>query len=153
MKNWRSIFLATALGCTVTQTAILAQEKTTLDLKIDWSKTVCESKSTPTLQVVVNPQILRGSTMHDGTFAALKMLGADYVRYVPWLPYPKQAVAELEPPTMDKTSWDFKYIDPALEDFMKATEGHSVVMNFSTMPAWLWKTDKPVTYPDDPNQV
>jgi hypothetical protein len=26
-------------------------------------------------------------------------------------------------------------------------------MNFSTSPAWLFKTDKPVTYPADPNQV
>ncbi len=26
-------------------------------------------------------------------------------------------------------------------------------MNFSTIPAWLFKTDKPVTYPADPNQV
>lgn len=153
MRNWRSIFLTAALGCTLGQIALLAQQSATPEMKIDWSKTVIESKATPTLQVVVNPQVLRGSKLHDGTFAALKMLGADYVRYVPWLPYPKQAVAELEPPTKEKTSWDFKYIDPTLEDFMKATEGHSVIMNFSTMPAWLWKTDKPVTYPDDPNQV
>ncbi len=26
-------------------------------------------------------------------------------------------------------------------------------MNFSTIPTWLFKTDKPVTYPDDPNKV
>ena len=130
-----------------------AQEPAAPQLKINWSKTVLESKTTPTLQVVVNPELLRGAKLHDGSFAALKMLGADYVRYVPWLPYPKQAVAELEPPSKDKTSWEFKYIDPTLEDFMKATEGHSVVMNFSTMPAWLWKTDTPVKYPDDPNQV
>jgi hypothetical protein len=138
---------------TGSQVSLLAQQPATPDLKIDWSKTVMESKTTPTLQVVVNPEVLRGSKLHDGTFAALKLLGADYVRYVPWLPYPRQAVAELAPATKDKTSWDFQYIDPTLEDFMKATEGHSVVMNFSTMPAWLWKTDKPVTYPDDPNQV
>lgn len=153
MRIWRSIFVTALLSWALSQAALLAQQPATPELKIDWSKTVIDSKSTPTLQVVVNPQVLRGSKMHDGTFAALKMLGADYVRYVPWLPYPKQAVAELEPPTKDKTSWSFKYIDPTLEDFMKATEGHSVVMNFSTMPAWLWKTDKPVTYPDDPNQV
>ena len=141
------------LGLSTMAAALSAQTPATPDLKIDWSKTVVESKSTPTLQVVVNPMLLRGSPMHDGTFSALKLLGADYVRYVPWLPYPKQAVAELDPPTKEKTSWDFRYIDPALEDFMKATAGHSVVMNFSTMPAWMWKTDKPVKYPDDPNQV
>lgn len=143
----------TALGLSIAPLALRAQASSTPDLNVDWSKTAYESKTTPALQVVVNPMILRGSPMHDGTFAALKALGADYVRYVPWLPYPKQAVAELEPPTKEKTSWNFKYIDPALEDFMNATAGHSVVMNFSTMPAWLWKTDKPVIYPDDPNQV
>ena len=121
-------------------------------LTIDWNKTTV-SQSTPTLQVVVNPMLLRGSPMHDGSFAALHALGADYVRYVPWLPYPRQAVAELAPPADGKTSWDFSHIDPTLDDFMKATEGHSVILNFSTLPAWMFKTDKPVTYPDDPNQV
>jgi hypothetical protein len=122
-------------------------------VKVDWERQIAVSRSTPTLQVVVNPMLLRGAKMHDGSFAALQALGADYVRYVPWLPYPKQAVAELEPPTPGKTSWDFQYIDPTLEDFMKATEGHTVILNFSTMPAWLFKTEKPVTYPSDPNQV
>ena len=121
-------------------------------VKVDWSQSTI-SKSTPTLQVVVNPMLLRGSLMHDGSFKALHDLGADYVRYVPWLPYPRQAVAELAPPTANSTSWDFSHIDPTLDDFMKATEGHTVVMNFSTIPAWMYKTDKPVTYPDDPNQV
>ena len=153
MKHSRSEFLSAALLCLLPPAAMTGQRQSSLDLTIDWNKTVYESKSTPTLQVVVNPQILRGSSLHDGSFAALKMLGADYVRYVPWLPYPKQAVAELEPPTKDKTSWDFTYIDPAIEDFMSATSGHSVVMNFSTIPAWMWKTDKPVEYPQDPNQV
>ena len=119
---------------------------------VDWNKTTL-SRSTPALQVVVNPMLLRESKMHDGSFAALQSLGADYVRYVPWLPYPRQAVAELAPPTDGNTSWDFSHIDPTLDDFMKATQGHSVILNFSTIPAWMYKTDKPVTYPDDPNQV
>jgi hypothetical protein len=130
-----------------------AQQAASGSLAVDWSKTVIVSRSTPTLQVVVNPQLLRGALMHDGAFAALHALGADYVRYVPWLPYPRQAVAELAPPADGKTSWDFAHIDPTLDDFMKATEGHSVILNFSTIPAWMFKTDKPVTYPDDPNQV
>ncbi|MBB5058819.1 hypothetical protein HDF16_003533 [Granulicella aggregans] len=129
------------------------QEAATSQIKVDWDKEVAVSRSTPALQVVVNPMLLRGAKMHDGSFAALHALGADYVRYVPWLPYPKQAVAELEPPKDGKTSWDFRYIDPTLDDFMKATEGHSVILNFSTIPAWLFKTDTPVTYPEDPNQV
>jgi hypothetical protein len=121
--------------------------------QIDWNKVILVSKSTPTLQVVTNPMLNPGSPIHDGSFAALKALGADYVRYVPWLPYPKVAVAELEPPAKDKTSWDFTYIDPVTKDFLAATEGHSTILNFSTIPSWMFKTDKPVKYPDDPNQV
>ncbi|HWC17078.1 MAG TPA: hypothetical protein VG498_08685 [Terriglobales bacterium] len=120
---------------------------------IDWNKTIRVSKSTPTLQVVTNPMLNRGSPIHDGAFSALKALGADYVRYVPWLPYPKIAVAELEPPRPERTSWDFTYIDPVTKDFLDATEGHSTIINFSTIPAWMFKTDQPVKYPDDPNQV
>ena len=123
------------------------------EVTVDWNKTVLVSKSTPTLQVVVNPMLRAGSPIHDGAFQALKELGADYVRYVPWLPYPRLAVAELEPPTKQGTSWDFSLIDPITKDFLAATKGHSTVMNFSTIPAWLFKTDKPVTYPADPNQV
>ena len=122
-------------------------------ISVHWDKTQRISRSTPTLQVVVNPMLDRGSPIHDGAFSALKALGADYVRYVPWLPYPKMAVAELQPPTADRTYWDFSSIDPITKDFLAATAGHSTVMNFSTMPAWLFKTDKPVTYPADPNQV
>jgi len=71
----------------------------------------------------VNPQLARVAKLHDGAFSALHDLGADYVRYVPWLPYPKLAVAELKMPEGGKTSWDFTYIDPMLDDFMKATDG------------------------------
>ena len=120
---------------------------------IDWSKTLRVSQSTPTLQVVTNPMLNPGSLIHDGAFTALKALGADYVRYVPWLPYPKIAVAELDPPTADRTSWDFTYIDPVTKDFLAATEGRSTIINFSTIPAWMFKTDQPVRYPEDPNQV
>jgi hypothetical protein len=132
-------------------TLLAAQTPPTVN--VEWDKVVGTSKSTPTLQVVVNPMLLRGSRMHDGSFQALAELGANYVRYVPWEPYPKQAVAELKEPKDGQTFWDFQYIDPTLDDFMKATAGHSVCINFSTIPAWMFRIDKPVLYPDDPNQV
>jgi hypothetical protein len=75
------------------------------------------------------------------------------VRYVPWLPYPRLAIAELEPPKDGKTSWDFSLIDPMTIDFLQATAGHPVILNFSTIPQWMYKTDKPVVYPADPDQV
>ena len=39
------------------------------------------------------------------------------------------------------------------EDFLHATEGRPVVLNFGTAPAWLFKTAKPVEYPESPDQV
>jgi hypothetical protein len=121
-------------------------------LKINWGEIVMISRSTPTLQVVGNPMLRRKAPMHNSAFNALKNLKADYVRYVPWFPYPKLAVAELKAPG-NSTSWDFSLIDPMTIDFIENTKGHSVMMNFSTIPQWMFKTDKPVIYPADPNIV
>ena len=121
-------------------------------LTVQWNKVVRESRTTATLQVVVNPPLRPGSKIHDRTYEELRKLGADYVRYVPWLPYPKLAVAELEPPAAGKTSWDFSIIDPMTIDFLKATAPHPVILNFSTIQQWMFKTDKPVSYPADPDQ-
>ena len=60
-------------------------------LTIHWDKVERVSKTTPTLQVVVNPPLRRGTPVHDNAFGALHDLRADYVRFVPWLPYPKLA--------------------------------------------------------------
>jgi hypothetical protein len=140
--------------CSVYQLAsslVFAQDAT--KLTIDWDKTTVVSHSTPTLQVVVNPPLRPGDPLSIASYQAIKELGADYVRYVPWLPYPRLGVAELAPPTPQKTSWDFSLIDPMTKDFLDATAGHSTIVNFSTIPAWLFKTDKPPIYPSDPNKV
>jgi hypothetical protein len=120
---------------------------------VDWDKTLLVSKSTPTLQVVVNPMVRRGSPIHDGTFAALKALHANYVRYVPWFPYPNLVVAELQEPTSSHVSWNFSLIDPMTEDFMEATAGTPTVMNFSTVPQWMFTTPKPVPVPPEANAL
>src|ERR1700704_6038441 len=88
---------------------------------IDWNKTIMVSKTTPTLQVVENPRLRQPSPFHDSAFESLRKLGADYVRYVPWFPYPKLAIAELKPPSVNKTFWDFTYPDSTMKDFMEAT--------------------------------
>jgi hypothetical protein len=115
---------------------------------ISWDQVQRVSNTTPTLQVVVNPPLRRGSPVHDRVFAELRKLQADYVRYVPWLPYPRLGVAELEPPTRDRTFWDFSLIDPMMIDFVNSTQGHPVIVNFSTIPAWLFRTQQPIKYPD-----
>jgi hypothetical protein len=140
-----------AMLCVAAATTVCGQAGP--QLNIDWNKVAVVSTSTPTLQVVVNPPLRSGQPLGEAAYKAVKDLGAEYVRYVPWLPYPKLAVAELEPPTAQKTSWDFGLIDPMTKDFLNATEGHSPIVNFSTIPTWLFKTDKPSTYPADPNQV
>lgn len=155
----RLILLALIVGCAAChhqQTAQAPQNRGGAErckVTIDWNNVMGVSKTTPTLQVVVNPLLRPGSSIHSGVFEALHGLGADYVRYVPWLPYPMLGVAELEPPANGKTSWDFSLIDPMMDDFMNATARHSVIINFSTIPQWMWKTPNPVPYPSDPNQV
>lgn len=143
--------LILGLTCVSMPLALCAQQA--LQLTIHWDKTTVISKSTPTLQVVVNPPLEHGQPLSTAAYQAVQQLGADDVRYVPWQPYPRLAVAELQTPTATKTSWDFSLIDPMTRDFLAATTGHPTVMNFSTSPAWLYKTDSPVTYHADPNQV
>src|SRR5580692_7803901 len=87
-----------------------AQEKP-IAVHVDWSSTQ-PLRTVPTLQVVINPLLRRGSPIHDAAFADVKSLGADYVRLAFWHPYPKLAVAELDVPAAAKTSWDFSLIDP-----------------------------------------
>ena len=122
-------------------------------ITVEWNKVLRVSQTTPTLQVVVNPLLERGSPIHGRVFIALKNLRCNDVRYVPWLPYPRLAVAELQPPSDGKTFWNFSLIDPMTLDFLHATLGHSVILNFSTIPEWMFKTAAPVRYPADPNQV
>ena len=122
-------------------------------LKVNWDNVIMTSKTTPTLQVVENPAVRPSSAIHANVFKALKDLGADYVRYVPWFPYPKMAVAELKAPTKDSTFWDFTYLDSTMEAIMNATSGHSVVINFSTTPSWMWKINYEMPYPKEAYEV
>ncbi len=142
--------LSLIICCFVFTSAINAQENT---VSINWNAITAVSKTTPTLQLVENPKVRPSSPIHKNVFNALENLNADYVRYVPWFPYPRMAVAELKAPTKTQTFWDFAYLDSTMDAFMKATRGHTVVVNFSTTPAWMWHTDKMVAYPDNPYQV
>src|SRR5256885_16706565 len=52
-----------------------------VQITVHWDKLVQESRTTPTLQVVVNPPLRRGTSVHDNAYQSLHDLGADYVRY------------------------------------------------------------------------
>ena len=92
-------------------------------LTIHWNTTTVTTNTTTTLQVVVQPSSQLGQPLGIASYQAVSELGADYVRYVPWLPYPKLAVAELQPPTSAATSWDFSLIDPMTKDFRTPPQG------------------------------
>jgi hypothetical protein len=92
--------LICAMGLLLTLAVYAADKSDTL--KVNWNTQVIISKTTPTLQLVENPMVRNSSPIHAQVFKALKDLAADYVRYVPWFPYPKMVVAELEPPIQHK---------------------------------------------------
>ncbi|MFY9742074.1 MAG: glycosyl hydrolase family 39, partial [Candidatus Sulfotelmatobacter sp.] len=149
--HYRIIFIfALALFVMAANGVLLAQAPSVI---VKWEKKIIPNHTVPTLQAVINPMLQRGSPIHDAALEALHKLGADYVRYAFWFPYPKMAVAELRPPETDQTFWDFQYMDPLVEDFLRASEGHSSVFSFSTIPQWMFATPKPIVYPDDPQQV
>jgi hypothetical protein len=150
---WSTCVTIILTSCSRQKTASTPVQPEKVSVRVDWDKVATVSKTALTLQVVVNTPLRRGAKIHDRVYQALHELGCDYVRYVPWLPFPKLVVAELEPPKDGSTSWDFSLIDPMTEDFINATAGHSVILNFSTIPQWMFKTEKPVPYPADPDQT
>ena len=122
-------------------------------VELNWSHVLRESRTSVSMEVCVEPPMRRGKPLHDRLFQALNQLAADHVRLSPWHPYPRLAVAELEAPRDGNTSWDFSLLDPIVADFMQATSGHSVDMNISTIPEWMFKTTSPVAYPADPDEI
>lgn len=95
----------------------------------------------------------RGYPIHDALLRALREMKVDYARLQPWHPYPRLGVAELEPPRDGKTWWDLSLIDPIVLDFFAAAEGRPVMLSFSTTPQWMYRTEKAVTYPKDPDEI
>jgi hypothetical protein len=122
-------------------------------VKVDWQKVIRTSRTSVSVQVCVEPPLLRGTATHDQLFKDLYDLHVSYARLQPWFPYPKLAVAELKAPADGRTFWDFSLIDPYVIDFMKATAGHLVDFDFGTIPEWMWKTKKPVPYPASPSNI
>ncbi|KAK0108098.1 hypothetical protein ONS95_002919 [Cadophora gregata] len=131
-----------------------------LKITINWDVPIITSKTTNTLQVVVNPPLLRNSSIHDKAYKSLSTISADYVRFVPWFPYPLLSVPEIEapvilPPTTCITSWNFTYADELMADFYAATPNVSHMINFSTTPGWMWliPEDQTYDYPRDINEI
>lgn len=123
------------------------------DVSIDWTKVIAQSKTSLSIQVCPEPPMRRGHPASANIYKALKDMKIDYARLQPWYPYPRLGVAELEAPKDGKTYWDFTVIDPIVLDFFAASEGRPVMVDFSTIPQWMIKTDKPIPCPKDPNEI
>lgn len=147
----RSILCAFFVLSSLGVASVRAQEQP-VKVAVQWDRTIRVLQTRPTILLGSSPAMLRGAPLHDQIFQRVKGLGADDVRYTgAGYVYPHLGVPELDPPTSIKTSWDFSLIDPVTEDVMKAVEGHPVVLNFTTIPAWMFKGE-PVAYPQDLNQ-
>lgn len=153
LKKILTTFVAFALLLCSSPSKTTYGIETPAKVNANWRKVIRVSRTVPTLQVVVNPLLRRGSPIHERAFQSLRELDADYVRFVPWYPYPRLAIAALDAPRDGKTSWDFSLIDPITIDFLEATKGHPVMLNFSTIPQWMFKTNYVSTFPKDPDEA
>jgi len=124
-------------------------------IKTEWHKTIIKSKTTATFQIVTNPMILPSSPIGKQVWKGIKELNADWARFAAWFPYPRMSVAELYPPQCDKesnkTSWDFKLLDPQVSSFLDANSGHSSYLSLCTQPVWMFKDTK-IDIPEDYKQ-
>jgi hypothetical protein len=123
------------------------------EIRPQWNKVTGLVKTTLSIQACVEPPMRRESPIHDRLFQSVRDLNADFSKLQPWFPYPKLAVAELDPPHDGRTSWDFSLLDPIFVDFMQATSSHPVEMDIGTIPQWMFRTGKPVPYPSDPDEI
>jgi len=130
-----------------------ASEKVDHELTFNWDNIEYVSKTDLSIQICPEPPMRRGHPASKNIYKALRNSKVNYARLQPWYPFPRLGVAELEPPKDGKTSWDFTVIDPIVIDFFEASEGRPVMVDFSTIPQWMIVTDKPVKYPDDPNEI
>ncbi len=158
MPRLRSIFMLPVVVCVPLLAALAqgqaqAKPEDRVRVNSNWNKILIESRSSVSVSICVEPPLRRMSPIHDQLFGAIRDLNADFLHFQPWRPYPRIAVAELEPPKDGKTFWDFSILDPIVIDFMKAANGRPVVMNISTIPQWMFKTDKRISYPDDPDEI
>jgi hypothetical protein len=122
-------------------------------IRPNWSGPTSVVRTGLAMEVCVEPPLRRGLATHDPLFNTLGDLKGEFSRLSFWFPYPRLAVAELEPPAQGKTSWDFSLMDPIVVDFFKAAGGRPVWINFATIPEWMFKTPQRVPYPENPDQI
>ncbi len=134
-------------------TAAFGQTRQPAEVSVEWQTIVGITRTTITLQVVENPPLRPGSSIHDNAWANLAALHTDMTRLALWYPYPRLAVAELQAPTSANTSWNFDAIDPLVGDFFRATKDHSSVFTMSTLPTWMFRGASPGPVPESADEA
>jgi len=80
MRNSRSPFFristAATLAAALISPVLVAAQTASPNISVQWEHVLRVSNTTPTLQVVVNPPLRRGSAIHDRAFQALRDLSA-----------------------------------------------------------------------------
>lgn len=127
----------------MTDSAVAGSNGLKVKVSAEWGKKLAISRTEASMQVIPNAMARRGGPLNEVTLRGVKDLDAQYVRFLPWGPYPRLQIAALEAPTKENTSWDFSFIDPEVIDFLEATKGRNPIVNFSSIPAWMWKRAKP----------
>jgi len=151
MKSSTSRHVAGLAGLAALCAVAVGRGETPVHVSVDWSNVVATSRASVTLEVCLEPPLRRGYPLHDKLFAALRDVGANYAHFQPWNVFPALGIAELEPPSNGKTHWNLKLLDEAAQDFMTAAAGRPVIFNVGALPAWMFKTKKPVSGPKDPD--
>ena len=139
------------------------------EVHVGWQSITRTTHTAATFEVDVMPHLAR--TPEGGPFdayrEALQNLGASYVRFSPWLVYPRVVVPELTQAVgCEGANWNSSLLDPVVDDFMVAVcgpaaaegvcehpVGYSVAPQLSTMPEWLFVPDghnRTADFPADP---
>ena len=138
-------------------------------IAVDWSHSIDRFVTAPAIETDLMPFLARpntafypaNGTVFRGSFSAyyeaLSELGADFNRFSLWYPYPRVAIAALEPPNCSAnfTSWNFSMMDEVVKDFMQATNGRTVAPQLSTLPLWMlttWPRVNNSAFPPEPWQ-
>jgi hypothetical protein len=153
MFRYARLLLLCLLLSLIVAAPIRSAQQSSIQLTVHWHKVIRVSRTSPSLLYIATPNSKRGAPLHDPMLRAIRELGANYVRYSPCNDYPHLTIAELQPPGKHSTSWDFSNVDPMTEDAVAAIGRYPFIMNFSTIPEWMFKTLAPVLYPADPDQL
>ena len=153
MKHHRASILGILVSALCVTSAPRADPA--VKVSVDWNNTIAVSKTTATLVACpIRPVVGTPSSLmlREAERTALKALDTRYVRW--HMINPARQVAEIYPPTKEKTSWDFSRLDADMIPFLEATKGKEPLVNPTGVPYWLFKTGRPVPHsdiPDDPH--